>query len=126
MAEKEPGRSTRYEVFQYLKCVVFAELNYPQGPIADSMIRTIKKAGGILTSEDLASYKAIVLPALRATYNNRTYYVGHAPSGGPVLINLLNTLEGYKGFASSGRTGLAVHRFIEALKCASSGSKVTS
>ncbi|KAK4704934.1 hypothetical protein P7C70_g1271, partial [Phenoliferia sp. Uapishka_3] len=88
-----------------------------EGPIADSMIRTIRKEGGIMTSEDLAGYKAIVLPALEATYLGRKYYVGHAPSGGPVLINLLNTLEGYNTFATGGRTGLAIHRFVEALKC---------
>ena len=81
------------------------------------MIQTIQKAGGILTSADLAGYKALVLPALRGTYRNRTYYVGHAPGGGPILMHLLNTLEGYKGFATGGRTGLAVHRFVEALKC---------
>lgn len=89
-----------------------------KGAIADSIVRTVQRTGGILTKEDLAGYRAIVLPALKATYRNRTYYTGHAPSGGPIIINLLNTLEGYGDYASAGRTGLAVHRFIEAIKCA--------
>lgn len=70
-----------------------------------------------MTAKDLASYKPIVLPAVKAKYRNRTYYTGHAPSGGPVLISLLNTLEGYSEYVSGGRTGLAVHRFVESLKC---------
>lgn len=32
-------------------------------------------------------------------------------------MSLLNTLEGYQDFVSSGRTGLGIHRFVEALKC---------
>lgn len=58
-----------------------------------------------------------MLPALRGTYLNRTIYTSHAPSGGPVLINLLNTIEGYETYVTGGRTGLAIHRFVEALKC---------
>lgn len=88
------------------------------GDIAKSLLKTIKKAGGILTAEDFADYRAIVKPAFRATYLNRTYYTTHYPSGGPIIANLLNTLEGYDDFAEKGKTGLSTHRFVEALKCA--------
>jgi gamma-glutamyltranspeptidase/glutathione hydrolase/leukotriene-C4 hydrolase len=90
-----------------------------EGHIAKSIIHTIEKAGGILTAKDLAGYRPIILPATKATYRNRTYYTGHAPSGGPVIVSLLNTLEGFPNYAEGGRTGLAVHRFIESLKCES-------
>ncbi|KAM0753891.1 hypothetical protein T439DRAFT_298311 [Meredithblackwellia eburnea MCA 4105] len=89
-----------------------------EGPIADSLVRTISKAGGILTAEDFAAYKANVRPAIKASYRNRTYYVGHAPSGGPVLVNLLNVLEGYGDLIEGGKSGLSVHRFVEAQKFA--------
>lgn len=87
------------------------------GDIANSLLKTIKKEGGLLTAQDFAEYKAIVKPAFRSTYLNRTYYTTHYPSGGPIITNLLNTLEGYDDFVDQGKTGLSIHRFIEALKC---------
>ncbi|GAA5968400.1 hypothetical protein JCM3765_000447 [Sporobolomyces pararoseus] len=96
-----------------------ADVFYKEGSkIADSMIKTIKKAGGILTAEDLESYRPIVLPALEAEYRGRKYYTGHYPSGGPIIQLLLNTLDGYKDYAGEGKTGLGQHRFLEALKFA--------
>lgn len=88
-----------------------------QGPMADSMVATIRNTGGIMTISDFENYKAIVLPAVKAIYLNRTYYTTHAPSGGPIIVSLLNTLENYKGFAEDGKTSLSVHRYVEALKC---------
>lgn len=81
------------------------------------MVATVKKSGGLMTSSDLSNYKAIVLPAIRGTYLNRTYYTTHAPSAGPIIISLLNTLENYLGFNDGGKTSLQVHRYVEALKC---------
>ena len=88
-----------------------------KGDIARSLLKTIENAGGLLTAKDFAEYKAIVKPAFKATYLNRTYYTTHYPSGGPIIANLLNVLETYEDFAEGGKTGLSVHRFVEALKC---------
>lgn len=88
----------------------------PQGPLADSTVKTIKKAGGILSHKDLANYKANIAPAITGRYRNRTIYTTDAPTSGPVLIHLLNVMEGYD-LEEQGRTGLNVHRFVEALKC---------
>lgn len=63
------------------------------GAMAKSMVKTVRDAGGILTLKDLADYKVNISPALHSTYLNRTYYTAQAPSGGPVIISLLNTLE---------------------------------
>ncbi|GAA6015516.1 hypothetical protein JCM11491_004379 [Sporobolomyces phaffii] len=96
-----------------------ADVFYKKGSkIADSMIKSIKRAGGILTARDLEDYRPIVLPALEAEYRGRKYYTGHYPSGGPIIQLLLNTLDGYKNYAEDGRTGLGQHRFLEALKFA--------
>jgi gamma-glutamyltranspeptidase/glutathione hydrolase/leukotriene-C4 hydrolase len=89
---------------------------FQQGPIADSSIATIKAAGGKMTRADLATYKAVVQPALKGTYHNRTIYTTHAPSAGPILIHLLNVLERYN-LQDGERDGLNTHRFVEALKC---------
>lgn len=89
-----------------------------QGRIAKSMAETVQAAGGLLTTADLAAYKAIVQPAFKGSYRNRTIYTTHAPSSGPILISLLNTLEPLTHLPDEGRTGLNVHRFVESQKCA--------
>lgn len=87
------------------------------GPIADSTVKTIRKAGGMLSHKDLANYKANVAPAIQGTYHGKTIYTTDAPTSGPVLIHLLNILEHYK-LEEQGRTPLNMHRFVEALKFA--------
>ncbi|GAA6031241.1 hypothetical protein JCM8097_005563 [Rhodosporidiobolus ruineniae] len=89
-----------------------------EGEIAESLLRSIERAGGILTADDFKKYRAVVRPAEVGEYRGRKYYTGSYPGGGPVLRMLLNTLDGYGDYADEGRTGLAEHRFIEALKFA--------
>ncbi|GAA5912219.1 hypothetical protein JCM6882_005198 [Rhodosporidiobolus microsporus] len=90
------------------------------GPVAEALVASIQAAGGLLTLEDFAAYRAVVRPAEEGSYRGRKYYTGGYPGGGPVLRMLLNVLEGYDGeeFVDQGRTGLGEHRFIEALKFA--------
>ncbi|CEQ40121.1 SPOSA6832_01714 [Sporobolomyces salmonicolor] len=96
-----------------------ADAFYLQGsPIADNLVKTIRRAGGILTAEDLASYRPIVRRAAEETYRGRKYYTGHYPSGGPIITHLLNVLDGFQEYADEGRTGRGQHRFLEALKFA--------
>lgn len=86
------------------------------GSMAESSVKTVKKAGGLLSLEDLSNYKANVAPATVGTYRNRTIYTSSAPTSGPVLIHLLNILENYD-LQEEGRNLLNTHRFLEALKC---------
>jgi len=88
-----------------------------QGPIADSIVSTVQANGGLLTHADLTAYQATVEPATRGTFRNRTIWTSGAPSSGPVLISLLNSLEPIQDFVEEGKTGLNTHRFIEAQKC---------
>ncbi|POY74464.1 putative Gamma-glutamyltransferase [Rhodotorula taiwanensis] len=88
------------------------------GEIADAIVRAARATGGILTHDDMKAYRAVVRPAEVATYRGRRYYTGSYPSGGPILQHLLNVLDGYKTYAEDGKTGLGVHRFVEALKFA--------
>jgi gamma-glutamyltranspeptidase/glutathione hydrolase/leukotriene-C4 hydrolase len=93
-----------------------------KGPIADSIIRKIHATGGIMTRADLASYKPILKPALEGTYHGgissspRRIYTTHAPSSGPVVLFILNLLEGYN-FIREGATPLNIHRLVESFKC---------
>lgn len=86
-----------------------------KGPIADSIIRKIQATGGIMTNEDLENYTVKVDRALQGTYHDKKVYTSHAPTSGPVLLHILNLLERYD-LIGEGRTGLNIHRFVEALK----------
>ncbi|EIW83028.1 gamma-glutamyltranspeptidase [Coniophora puteana RWD-64-598 SS2] len=86
------------------------------GPIADSIVRAARKAGGILTNADMEKYSVRVNNALRGTYNGKVIYTTHAPTSGPALLHMFNLLEHYD-LAGEGRTALNLHRILEAMKC---------
>ncbi|VDB95949.1 unnamed protein product [Peniophora sp. CBMAI 1063] len=86
-----------------------------KGEIAQAIVNKVQKEGGILTLEDLADYRVKVMKALSGTYNGRKVYVPHAPTSGPVLLHMLNLVENYD-LAAEGKTGLNLHRIVEAMK----------
>ncbi|KAG9103041.1 hypothetical protein FRC06_000368 [Ceratobasidium sp. 370] len=93
------------------------------GTIATSIIDKIQQTGGIMTQEDLASYRVVQRPALEGTYRGRRIYTTHAPSSGPVLLHVLNALDRFGAgpnihnkVAMKEESGLWWHRVVEALK----------
>ena len=87
------------------------------GPIAAKIVAASKKGGGILAAGDFAAYKARELKPLECDY--RGYHMISAPppsSGGVVLCETFNILEGYPigelGFHSAAGT----HLLTEALR----------
>ena len=85
------------------------------GRVAEKIAAAVQKAGGIMTADDLAHYKAIERPALRGSY--RGYDIVSMPppsSGGVALIEMLNILEGFD-LAKLARAE-ALHDEIEAMK----------
>ncbi|KAH7888834.1 gamma-glutamyltranspeptidase [Phlebopus sp. FC_14] len=86
-----------------------------KGPIANSIIRKVKETGGILTHADLEGYSVNVGRALEGTYHGKKVYTSHAPTSGPALLHMLNLLERYD-LVQDGRTGLSLHRIVEAHK----------
>jgi gamma-glutamyltranspeptidase / glutathione hydrolase len=86
------------------------------GPIAARIADAVQKAGGIMTKDDLANYRAIERPVVRGSY--RGYDIVSMPppsSGGVHLIEMLNILEGYD-LAKLGRGEKSLHYMIEAMK----------
>ena len=68
-----------------------------EGPIADTLAAGVRAAGGIMTSDDLRHYKPLIRQPVRGRY--RGYDIVSMPpssSGGVVLIEMLNILEGYR------------------------------
>lgn len=92
-----------------------------QGEIAEAIISKIRAEGGIMTHEDLINYKVNVSRALEGTYRGLKVYTSHAPTSGPVLLHMLNLLENYD-LPVEGRTGVNVHRLVEAMKCKPTGN----
>ncbi|MGH6790669.1 MAG: gamma-glutamyltransferase [Pseudolabrys sp.] len=87
-----------------------------EGPVAAKIADAIHAAGGIVTTDDLKHYHAILRVPVRGTY--RGYDIVSMPppsSGGVHLIEMLNILEGYD-LAKLGRNDEALHDTIEAMK----------
>ncbi|KAM7391680.1 hypothetical protein PAMP_022348 [Pampus punctatissimus] len=91
------------------------------GKIAEDLIRDIQEAGGILTLQDLASYRVTVTDAWAVPLGEYQMYIPPPPAGGIILSLILNIMKGY-GLNSTSLTGeqktLTYHRYIEAFKFA--------
>jgi gamma-glutamyltranspeptidase / glutathione hydrolase / leukotriene-C4 hydrolase len=95
-----------------------------QGSIGESIVRKAQQTGGILTMGDLANYSVLVRPALEGSFKGRKVFVGNAPTGGPVLLHMLNLAErlGLGDDASHldiEEKGKRLHLRVECMKCRS-------
>jgi len=86
-----------------------------EGPVAEKIAAAIEAAGGIITSEDLRDYQPLVRRPVRSTYRGHTIVsMPPSSSGGVVLIEMLNILEGYK--LGELDDVLRLHLMIEAMR----------
>jgi gamma-glutamyltranspeptidase/glutathione hydrolase len=86
-----------------------------EGDIAAKIAAAVQAAGGVMTADDLKAYRAIERAPVRGTY--RGYDIVSMPppsSGGVVLVEMLNILEGYD-LAHDDQTQ-ALFLIIEAMK----------
>jgi gamma-glutamyltranspeptidase / glutathione hydrolase len=91
--------------------------DFYRGAMAQELAAAIQKGGGLLTAQDLAHYQVKEREPLRGTY--RGYEVISAPppsSGGTVLIETLNILEGYDLAKAGSRSAESVHLTAEAFR----------
>ena len=67
-----------------------------KGETAKLIVADLDRGGGIISSDDLASYEAVERTALRGTYRGyEILSMGPPSSGGALLIHMLNLLEKY-------------------------------
>ena len=88
-----------------------------QGPVADKLVKAISSAGGIMTTDDLKSYEPTIRTPVHGTY--RGYDIVSMPlpsSGGVVLLETLNILEGYPLPDMKQGSADSLHLMIEAMK----------
>jgi gamma-glutamyltranspeptidase/glutathione hydrolase len=88
-----------------------------EGPVAERLIKTISEAGGIMTREDLRSYQPVIRTPVHGNY--RGYEIVSMPlpsSGGTVLLETSNILEGYPLSDLKQGSPASLHLLIEAMK----------
>lgn len=88
-----------------------------EGPVAEKLAKAVSDAGGIMTPADLKAYQAVIRSPVRGTY--RGYDIVSMPlpsSGGVVLVESLNILEGFQLADLKQGSPASLHLLIEAMK----------
>jgi gamma-glutamyltranspeptidase/glutathione hydrolase len=88
-----------------------------EGPVAGKLAAAVRNAGGIMTADDLRSYEAVIRTPVRGSY--RGYDIVSMPlpsSGGTVLLQSLNILEGFAMADMKQGSAPSLHLLIEAMK----------
>jgi gamma-glutamyltranspeptidase / glutathione hydrolase len=88
-----------------------------EGPVAERLAKAVRDVGGIMTVDDLKSYQAVIRSPVRGNY--RGYEIVSMPlpsSGGTVLLETLNILEGFPMPDMKQGSVPSLHVMIEAMK----------
>jgi gamma-glutamyltranspeptidase / glutathione hydrolase len=89
------------------------------GPVAQKIVDAVNAAGGRMTIEDLANYRAVERQPVRGTYRGYTVVSMPPPSsGGAHIIEILNILEGFPLAAQGLNSAASLHEMAEAEKLA--------
>jgi len=91
--------------------------DFYHGALARELAAAMQKGGGLITAADLANYEVKEREPVRGTY--RGYDVISAPppsSGGTVLVESLNILEGYDLAKLGDRSAQSIHFTSEAFR----------
>ena len=88
-----------------------------QGPVAEKLVKAVDDAGGIMSLDDLKSYRAVVRAPVRGSYRGYDIVSMSQPSsGGVVLLETLNILEGFPMRDMKQGSVASLHVMIEAMK----------
>jgi gamma-glutamyltranspeptidase/glutathione hydrolase len=88
-----------------------------RGEIAQRLAADMKAHGGLITAEDLASYKAVIRQPLVGSYRGLTVMTSPpASAGGATLLEMLNILETFDLKASGPGSAKSLHLMAEAMK----------
>ena len=91
--------------------------DFYHGTLARELAAAMQKGGGLITADDLAHYQVKEREPIRGSY--RGYEIISAPppsSGGTVLIESLNILEGYDLAKMGNRSAQSIHYTTEAFR----------
>jgi gamma-glutamyltranspeptidase/glutathione hydrolase len=89
------------------------------GWVARAIADEMKRLGGLISMEDLATYRPLVRDVVRGSYRGREILSFPPPSsGGVALVQSLNILEGFDLAAYGAGSSAGIHRVAEAMKFA--------
>jgi gamma-glutamyltranspeptidase/glutathione hydrolase len=89
-----------------------------KGDIADRIATAFQKNGGLLTSDDLAGYKAEVVTPLKLEFQGFSIYTPPPSSGGLTVLQALATLKALNWMALNPKEATTTQTLIEALRIA--------
>ena len=87
------------------------------GETADLLVAAMEAHGGLITRADLAAYRAVRREPVRGRYRG-CELIGMPPpsSGGVILVEMLNVLEGFDLAAGGWGSASTVHRLVETMR----------
>jgi gamma-glutamyltranspeptidase/glutathione hydrolase len=89
------------------------------GPVARKIVDAVQAAGGGMTMDDLAQYRAVEREPVKGTYRGHDIVSMPPPSsGGAHIIEILNILEGYPLREQGLNSAASLHEMAEAEKLA--------
>ena len=87
------------------------------GPMAEAMVASVNKFGGVMTLEDVAAYEPTVLEPITGTYHGYQILSSPPPSsGGAHLIEILNILENFDVASMDVNSTEYIHLITETYK----------
>lgn len=114
----QPGEIFRQpDLARTLERIASKPDDFYHGALARELAAAMQKGGGLITTEDLAQYEVKEREPVRGTY--RGYEIISAPppsSGGTVLVESLNILEGYDLAKLGDRSAQSIHFTTEAFR----------
>jgi gamma-glutamyltranspeptidase / glutathione hydrolase len=101
------------------KIAMFGVKGFYEGEIATRIVASVAEAGGVMTTDDLARYRAIERNPLKGSFRGYDVHVMPPPSSGGVhLLQLLNILEPFKLSEMGHNSARSIHLMTEAMKLA--------
>ncbi|HST21731.1 MAG TPA: gamma-glutamyltransferase family protein [Blastocatellia bacterium] len=111
-AERSAGSRGRHEALQAARDYFY------KGPIAKRISKFTEANGGLLRANDFAAFHAKVEEPTRTTYRGYEIYKTGFWAQGPVMLEMLNMLEGYDLKAMKHNSADYIHTLTEAMKLA--------
>ncbi|KAF3912529.1 Gamma-glutamyltranspeptidase [Dactylellina cionopaga] len=86
------------------------------GWVARTTIAALQAKNGTMTMDDLKNYKVTIRKPLTIRYRGYKVTSCSAPSGGPVVLSILKTIEGYEDIGNPACLNISTHRIDEATR----------
>ena len=100
------------------EAIMAAYDRFYRGDVADELVRGMREQGGLITKEDLASWKVHIEEPVRTTYKGIDVYKLNVWTQGPAMLQALNILENVDLKAMGYNSARYVHTVYQAMNLA--------